>query len=123
MIMASISESFGSSHSLYRVYIQSSVNNTIITLTNAKGDVLFWASGGSVGFKGSRKSSSYAAQAASERVGRKAKNAGISSVYVFLKGLGQGREASVRGLKSVGLHILKLVDITPIPHGGCRPPK
>lgn len=121
--MISSTESFGGNHSSYRVYIQSSTNNTIISLTNAKGDVLFWASGGSAGFKGARKSSSYAAQAASERVGRKAKNAGILSVSVFLKGLGQGREASVRGLKSAGVHVSKLVDITPVPHGGCRSPK
>jgi len=121
--MVSSLESLGNTHSTYRVYVQSSPNNTIISLTNAKGDVLFWASGGSTGFKGAKKSSSYAAQAASERVGRKAKNAGIHSVSVFLKGLGQGREASVRGLKSAGLLVSRLVDITPIPHGGCRAPK
>lgn len=104
-------------------YIQSSFNNTIITITDPQGNVVAWSSGGVVGFKGSRKSTPFAAQLAAENAARKAIENGMKTVDVFIKGPGAGREAALRALQSAGLKIHLIRDITPIPHNGCRPPK
>jgi len=104
-------------------YIQSSFNNTIVTITDPDGNVLTWASSGSVGFKGSRKSTPYAAGLAAENAARRAQEHGMRQVDVFIKGPGSGREAAIRSLQSAGLVINSIVDVTPIPHNGCRPPK
>lgn len=104
-------------------YIQSSFNNTIITITDPQGNVVAWSSGGVVGFKGSRKSTPFAAQLAAENAARKAMENGMKTVDVFIKGPGAGREAALRALQSTGLKIHLIRDITPIPHNGCRPPK
>ncbi len=105
------------------VYIQSTFNNTIITVTDEKGNTLCWASSGSVGFKGTRKGTPYAASKAAEDVVKKVKEFGVEEVEVRLKGPGQGREAALRTLHAQGLKIVAIRDITPIPHNGCRPPK
>jgi small subunit ribosomal protein S11 len=104
-------------------YIQSSFNNTIITITDPQGNVVAWSSGGVVGFKGSRKSTPFAAQLAAENAAKKALENGMKTVDVFIKGPGAGREAALRALQSAGLKIHLIRDITPIPHNGCRPPK
>lgn len=104
-------------------YIQSSFNNTIITITDPRGNVVSWSSGGSVGFKGSRKSTPFAAQLAAENAAKKAMENGLKTVDVYIKGPGSGREAALRALQSVGLKIHLIRDVTPIPHNGCRPPK
>ena len=104
-----------------RVYVSSTFNNTIITLTDPNGGVLSWGSGGTAGFKGSRKSTPYAAQLAAEGASQRAMEHGLREVEVFVKGPGAGREAAVRALQSSGLRILAIRDITPIPHNGCRP--
>jgi small subunit ribosomal protein S11 len=104
-------------------YIQSSFNNTIITITDPQGNVVAWSSGGVVGFKGSRKSTPFAAQLAAENAAKKAIENGMKTVDVFIKGPGAGREAALRALQSAGLKIHLIRDITPIPHNGCRPPK
>ncbi len=104
-------------------YIQSSFNNTIITITDPQGNVVAWSSGGVVGFKGSRKSTPFAAQLAAENAAKKAMENGMKTVDVFIKGPGAGREAALRALQSAGLKIHLIRDITPIPHNGCRPPK
>jgi small subunit ribosomal protein S11 len=104
-------------------YIQSSFNNTIITITDPQGNVVAWSSGGVVGFKGSRKSTPFAAQLAAENAAKKAIENGMRTVDVFIKGPGAGREAALRALQSAGLRIHLIRDITPIPHNGCRPPK
>ncbi len=104
-------------------YIQASYNNTIVTITEPSGDTLAWASAGASGFKGSRKSTPYAAQVAAENAVEKAKASGIEKVNVFVKGVGPGREQAVRGLNASGLQILEITDVTPIPHNGCRPKK
>jgi small subunit ribosomal protein S11 len=104
-------------------YIQSSFNNTIITITDPQGNVVSWSSGGVVGFKGSRKSTPFAAQLAAENAAKKAMENGLKSVDVFIKGPGAGREAALRALQSAGLKIHLIRDVTPIPHNGCRPPK
>lgn len=106
-----------------QAHIQCSQNNTIITLTNTRGDTLLWSSAGSVGFKGSKRSTSYAAQAAAESVGSKAVQMGVASVQILIKGLGDGRESAVRGLLSAGLKVTLAQDVTPIAHNGCRLPK
>ena len=106
-----------------RAYIQSSFNNTFITLTDPKGDVIAWGSAGTAGFKGSRKSTAYAAQMAADNAVRKAKEYGLRQVEIFVKGPGNGREAAIRSLQAAGLYITRIRDITPIPHNGCRPPK
>ncbi len=103
-----------------RVYIQASFNNTIITVTDPKGEVISWASSGSSGFKGPRKATPYAAQIAAESAITKAKAFGLERVRVFIKGAGTGREQSIRGLQAGGVNIDALTDITPIPHNGCR---
>jgi len=104
-------------------YLQSSFNNTIITITDPQGNVVAWSSGGVVGFKGSRKSTPFAAQLAAENAAKKAIENGMKTVDVFIKGPGAGREAALRALQSAGLKIHLIRDITPIPHNGCRPPK
>jgi small subunit ribosomal protein S11 len=106
-----------------RAYIQSTFNNTIVTMTDPTGGVIAWASSGSSGFKGSRKSTPYAAGMAAETAARKAMEHGMRQVEVFVKGPGSGREAAIRSLQAAGLFISSITDVTPIPHNGCRPPK
>ena len=106
-----------------RAYIQSTFNNTMVTLTDPQGGVLSWGSAGSSGFKGSRKSSPYAAQVAAEGAARKAMEQGLRQVEVFVKGPGSGRESAIRALQASGLSVTAITDVTPIPHNGCRPPK
>ena len=106
-----------------RVYIQSTFNNTIVTVTDSKGDVIAWGSAGSAGFKGSRKGTPYAAQLAAQRAARQATGDGLRQVDVYVKGPGSGREAAIRTLQASGLTVTSIRDVTPIPHNGCRPPK
>ena len=106
-----------------RAYIQSTFNNTIITLTDPQGNVIAWGSSGTAGFKGSRKGTPYAAQLAARDAVRKALEHGLRQVEVYVKGPGSGREAAIRSLQSSGLYITGIRDVTPIPHAGCRPPK
>ena len=106
-----------------KAYIQATFNNTIITLTDPKGNVISWASAGTVGFKGSRKGTPYAAQMAATSAARKAADNGLRQVEVLVKGPGSGREASIRALQGAGLNITSIRDVTPIPHNGCRAPK
>ncbi|MDO9066483.1 MAG: 30S ribosomal protein S11 [Chloroflexota bacterium] len=106
-----------------KAYIQSTFNNTIITLTDPEGNVISWGSSGTSGFKGSRKGTPYAAQLAAHDAVRKAMEHGLKQVDVFVKGTGSGREAAIRSLQSAGLYITSIKDVTPIPHNGCRPPK
>ncbi len=106
-----------------RAYIQSTFNNTLITLTDPNGNVVAWSSAGGAGFKGSRKSTPYAAQMAAEQAARRAMDHGMRQIDVFVKGPGSGREAAIRSLQGAGLTILSIRDVTPIPHNGCRPPK
>ena len=105
------------------VHIHSSFNNTIITVTDSKGETLMWNSSGSVGFKGSRRSTSYAAQMAAEDLGSRVQILGVSEVIIILKGIGEGRNTAPKGLQKSGLKILSIKDVTPMPHNGCRPPK
>ena len=104
-------------------HIKSSFNNTIITISDQQGNVLAWASAGNVGFKGSRKSTPFAAQVAAEHAGRQAQECGVKNLEVRIKGPGPGRESAVRALNAVGFKITSISDVTPIPHNGCRPPK
>lgn len=104
-------------------HIYSTFNNTIITITDAAGNVVSWSSSGACGFKGSRKSTPFAAQVAGESAARKARDLGMKSVSVLVKGPGSGRESALRALYSVGLNISSIRDITPMPHNGCRPRK
>jgi small subunit ribosomal protein S11 len=106
-----------------RAYVQSTFNNTLVTLTDPTGAVLAWGSAGQSGFKGSRKSTPYAAQMAAEGAARRAMEHGLRQVEVYVKGPGSGREAAIRALQAAGLNILSIRDVTPIPHNGCRPPK
>jgi small subunit ribosomal protein S11 len=106
-----------------QAHIQSSFNNTIVTLTDTQGNALSWASAGGLGFKGSRKSTPYAAQMAAETATRAAQLHGLKAVDVFVKGPGSGREAAIRSLNASGLEVLSITDVTPVPHNGCRPPK
>ena len=106
-----------------RAYIQSSFNNTIVTLTDPEGNVLAWGSSGTSGFKGSRKGTPYAAQLAAQDAVKKVQNYGLRQVDVFIKGPGSGREAAIRALQGAGLSVTSIKDVTPIPHNGCRPPK
>ena len=106
-----------------RAYVQSTFNNTVITLTDPVGNTIAWGSSGTVGFKGSRKGTPYAAQMAAEQAARRAMEHGLREVEVYVKGPGSGREAAIRSLQSVGLTITGIRDVTPIPHNGCRPPK
>ena len=103
--------------------IQSSFNNTIVTLTDTQGNALSWASAGGLGFRGSRKSTPFAAQTAAETAAKAAMEHGLKSVEVYVKGPGQGREAAIRALQAAGLEVTMIKDVTPIPHNGCRPPK
>jgi len=104
-------------------HIKSTFNNTIVTVTDVVGNVLSWASAGSRGFKGSRKSTPFAAQLAAEEAARRAMEHGVRSVAVFVKGPGAGRESALRALQQVGFKITLIRDVTPVPHNGCRPPK
>ena len=104
-------------------HIKSSFNNTIITFTDQQGNTIAWASAGNVGFKGSRKSTPFAAQVAAEACGREAIQLGMKRLEVWVKGPGAGREAAIRSLQAAGLEISAIKDVTPIPHNGCRPPK
>jgi len=104
-------------------HVYSTFNNTHITITDVQGNTLSWSTAGHKGFKGSRKSTPYAAQIAAEDAGMKAKEHGVKTMNVFVKGPGSGRESALRALQSVGFIINSIVDITPIPHNGCRPPK
>lgn len=104
-------------------HIQATFNNTIITITDPNGNVISWASAGTVGFKGSRKSTPFAAQLTARAAAEKAVEAGLREVKVFVKGPGAGRESAIRSLQAAGLQINMIKDVTPIPHNGCRPPK
>jgi len=106
-----------------KAYIQSSFNNTVVTIADPNGNALSWGTSGSAGFKGSRKSTPYAAGLAADQAARKAMEHGLRQVDVFVKGPGSGREAAIRSLQAAGLTISSIVDVTPIPHNGCRPPK
>ena len=106
-----------------QAHIQASFNNTLVTLTDQSGNAISWSSAGSLGFKGSRKSTPFAAQMASEAAAKAAVEQGLKNVEVYVKGPGSGREAAIRALQSAGLEITLIKDITPIPHNGCRPPK
>jgi small subunit ribosomal protein S11 len=105
------------------VYIHSTFNNTIITISDQQGNVVAWSSAGSVGFKGSRKGTPFAAQVAAETAARKAAELGMRQVQVFVKGPGAGRESALRSLQAAGFAVNLIKDVTPIPHNGCRPPK
>jgi len=105
------------------VHIKSSFNNTIVSITDQDGNVISWASAGNVGFKGSRKSTPFAAQLAAEAAARRAQEHGLVKVDVFVKGPGSGRETAIRSLAATGLEILGIQDVTPVPHNGCRPRK
>jgi len=105
------------------VHIQCTFNTTLVTVTDSKGNVIAWSSAGSMSFKGSRKSTPFAAQIAAEAAGKKAVDSGMKSVEVYVKGPGSGREAAIRAIQTSGLQISMIKDVTPIPHNGCRPPK
>ena len=104
-------------------HIRSSFNNTLVTLTDLQGNALAWSSAGSLGFRGSKKSTPFAAQMAAETAARSAMEHGLKSVEVYVKGPGSGREAAIRALQTAGLEVNMIKDVTPIPHNGCRPPK
>jgi len=104
-------------------HIRSTFNNTIVTITDAKGNAISWASAGGLGFKGSRKSTPFAAQMAAEQAAKLAMEHGMKQIEVFVKGPGAGREAAIRSLQAAGLEVNLIKDVTPIPHNGCRPPK
>lgn len=106
-----------------QAHIQSTFNNTIVTITDPTGNVVSWSSAGQNGFKGSRKSTPYAAQITAEQAARRAMENGMRSVEVYVKGPGAGREAAIRSLQAHGLQVVAITDVTPIPHNGCRPPK
>ena len=105
------------------VHIRSSFNNTMVTITDMNGNALSWASSGGLGFRGSKKSTPFAAQSAAETAAKAAMEHGLKTVEVFVKGPGQGRESAIRALQSAGLEVNMIKDVTPIPHNGCRPPK
>jgi small subunit ribosomal protein S11 len=105
------------------VHIQSTFNNTIVTITNLVGDTISWSSSGSSGFKGARKSTPFAAQTAAEKAALEAVSKGLKNVEILVKGQGSGRETAIRAIEGVGLKIISITDITPVPHNGCRPPK
>lgn len=106
-----------------QVHIRSSFNNTMVTMTDANGNALSWASSGEMGFRGSRKSTPFAAQTAAETAAKAAMEHGLKTVEVYVKGPGSGREAAIRALQAVGLEVTLIKDVTPVPHNGCRPPK
>ena len=105
------------------VHVQSSFNNTIVTITDMNGNAISWASAGTLGFKGSKKSTPFAAGMSAEAAGKAAVDMGMKKVEVYVKGLGSGRETAIRSLQTAGLEITTISDVTPIPHNGCRPPK
>ena len=104
-------------------HVQASFNNTVITITDRQGNALSWATSGGAGFRGSRKSTPFAAQVAAEKAGRAAQEHGLKTLEVRIKGPGPGRESAVRSLNAIGYKITNIIDVTPIPHNGCRPPK
>jgi small subunit ribosomal protein S11 len=106
-----------------RAYVTASFNNIIISLTNSAGQVISWASAGKMGFRGSKKNTPYAAQMAAQDCGKVAYDLGLRKVKVFVKGPGSGRESAIRTISSVGIEVSEIVDVTPLPHNGCRPPK
>jgi small subunit ribosomal protein S11 len=106
-----------------KVFIQSTFNNTIITITDARGNVITWGSSGTAGFKGSRKGTPYAAQLAGQTAAQRAKDAGMRQAEVFVRGPGSGREAAIRAIQASGIVVTSIKDITPVPHNGCRPRK
>ena len=106
-----------------KAYIQSTFNNTIVTLTDPSGDTVAWVSAGTAGFKGSRKSTAFAAQRAGEDAAKKAMDQGVKRVEIFVRGPGAGREAAIRAIQGAGIIVTSIKDVTPIPHKGCRPPK
>ena len=106
-----------------QAHIQSTFNNTIVTITDTQGNAVSWASAGGLGFRGSRKSTPYAAQTAAETAAKAAKEHGMKTFEVYVKGPGQGREAAFRALQAAGLEVNMIKDVTPVPHNGCRPPK
>ena len=106
-----------------RVYISSSYNNTVITLTDAAGNVISWASAGSIGFKGTKKATPFAASKVAEAISQTIKKLGMQKIAIFVRGVGSGRDSAIRSLVARGLDISSITDITPIPHDGCRPPK
>jgi len=106
-----------------QAHIKSSFNNTIVTLTDLEGNAISWASAGGLGFRGSKKSTAYAAQMAAETAAKAAVVHGLKSVEVMVKGPGQGREAAIRALQACGIEVTSIRDVTPVPHNGCRPPK
>ena len=110
-------EAFGQAH------IRATFNNLIVSLTNNKGEVISWASSGKMGFKGSKKNTPYAGQLSAEQAAREAHELGLRKVKVFVKGPGSGRESAIRALHNSGIEVTEIVDITPMPHNGCRPPK
>ena len=110
-------ESVGEAH------VSSSFNNIIISLTNKKGDVISWSSAGKMGFRGSKKNTPYAAQVAAEDCAKVAHEAGLRKVKVYVKGPGNGRESAIRALHNTGIEVTEIIDVTPVPHNGCRPPK
>lgn len=112
-----IVESSGEAH------IAASFNNIIISLTNKKGDVISWASAGKMGFRGSKKNTPYAAQVAAEECAKTAHEAGLRKVKVYVKGPGNGRESAIRSIHNSGIEVTEIIDVTPLPHNGCRPPK
>ena len=105
------------------VHVQASFNNTVVTITDRQGNALSWATAGGAGFRGSRKSTPFAAQFAAEKAGRVAAEYGVKTVEVRIKGPGPGRESAVRSLNALGIKVTNIIDVTPIPHNGCRPPK
>ena len=105
------------------VHVHTTFNNTVITVTDTEGNTVSWASAGTMGIKGSKKSTPFAAGMAAEKAGKAAVDAGMKTVDVFVKGLGSGRESAIRSLATVGLEVKTITDVTPIPHNGCRPPK
>ena len=105
------------------VHIQSTFNNTIVTITNLTGDTISWASAGSSGFKGARKGTPFAAQTAAEKAALDALSKGMKSVEILVKGQGSGRETAIRSIEGAGFEVISIQDITPVPHNGCRPPK
>lgn len=109
--------------SVGQAHVQSTFNNIIISLTNNMGQVISWSSAGKMGFKGSKKNTPYAAQLAAEQASKEAMESGLRKVRVFVKGPGAGRESAIRTIHNTGIEVLEIVDITPMPHNGCRPPK
>lgn len=106
-----------------QAHIHSTYNNTVVSITDVEGNVISWASAGTIGYKGSKKKTPFAAGMAAEQAGRAASDAGVKKVEVFVRGMGSGRETAIRSLQTVGLEITAINDETPVPHNGCRPPK